>query len=95
MIKLRTTFNGKTICVFANIEKDIQVHLANIDTSVNRIYTTKDGFDLISTNAFKEDHPIEFFGDDKIADYRKFNAIVVFYPSEIRTLINMCNRQIA
>lgn len=46
MNKLKTKFNGRILCVYAVIEKDIMVHLANIDTMTNRMYTTKDGFEL-------------------------------------------------
>ena len=95
MSKLKTTFNGRILCVFANIDKDIQVHLANIDTMTNRIYTTPDGFDLISTNEFKKDHSIEFFEESSKSEYRKFSGIVVFKKDEVQQVISMCNRALA
>ena len=95
MNRFKTTFNGRTLCVFANIEKDIQVHLANIDTMTNRIYTTPEGYELIGTNAFKKDHPITFFEETGKTEYRKFSGIVVFKKDEIQQVISMCNRALA
>lgn len=95
MSNLKTKFNGKTLCVFANIDKDIQVHLANIDTMANRIYTTPDGYDLISTNEFKKDHPLTFFDENSKTEYRKFSGIVVFRQNEIQQVIRMCSRALA
>ena len=95
MSKFKTTFNGKTLCVFANIDKNIQVHLANIDTITNRIYTTPDGYELISTNEFKQDHPFTFFEDTNKSEYWKFSGIVMFRKDEITQVISMCNRALA
>lgn len=105
MNKLSTKFNGKTICVFANIEK-INVHLANIDTMTNRIYTTYQGYELLASNGFKRNHNILSMEDEISEDsdnafcrkpetnFRKFNACVIFQHSELSSVISMCNRAV-
>lgn len=108
MNKLKTTYNGATLCVFAVIEKSIMVHLANIDTMASRIYTTDLGYDLIATNVFKTNHPVKYFmpenftaGYDETEEFlatktpfRKFDVCVDFLHDEVPAIIRMCNRNL-
>lgn len=94
MTKFKTTFNRNTFCVFAVVDTDIQIHLANIDTKVNRIYTTADGYSLLATNEFKSNHKLQYFEEDSKTEYRKFNAIIDFKASELKNLISMCTREL-
>lgn len=108
MNKFKTTFNGKTLCVFVVIDSDIVVHLANIDTITNRMYTTIDGYNLVATNLFKQNHSLLMFDEEPIDNssyeddftfekskqpFRKFNACVGFHKYEIPSIIKMCSRE--
>lgn len=104
--KLQVKFNGATLCVFANIDKSIMVHLANIDTKSNRIYTTFDGYDLIATQPFKANHKMQFFDKQEEKQeyddsqnfgkslYRKFDVAVDFTAQELSKIIAMCSREL-
>lgn len=93
MNRLKTT-NGSTMCIFAIIDNDVHVHLGNIDTKTNRIYTTHEGYNLISTNAFKSNHKLEWFEEDKKSKYRKFCCSISFLQNELTSVIQMCNREL-
>ena len=107
MNSLKTTFNGRTLCLFVKVDTDILVHLGNIDTATNRIYTTLGGYDLIATNAFKSNHKLLSFDEELIKSeynelddffnnrphkFRKFNVCVDFSKIELPNIISMCNR---
>lgn len=72
MNRFKTTFNGKTLCVFACVDSDIIVHIANIDTMVKRLYTTTAGYDLLATNSFKTNHRLMAF-DEVIIEDTEYN----------------------
>lgn len=59
--------SNNIICVFGKWE-DINVHMANIDTRTNRIYTTGEGAKMIFSNSFIENHPIQYFEDSDVTE---------------------------
>lgn len=107
MNKLKTTFNGNKLCIFAVVDKDIVVHLGTIDTTTNRIYTTELAYNLMLTKSFKSTHPCKMFNTDEVDEefklscsdgkkpaYIKFDACVNFAPRELVSIIKMCNSEL-
>ena len=93
---LKCNHNLNTITVFSSIE-GITTHLANIDTRTNRIYTTKEGYELIGTDSFKVNHKVEWFDmdvDSNQAPYRKFPVSVSFGKHELLDVVAMCSREL-
>lgn len=71
MARIMVKRNTSTHCIFW-VENDIWVHIGNIDTLVNRIYTTRDGWNLIATNELKTNHRLLMFEED-IVDDEEYN----------------------
>lgn len=97
-MKIKTKVaSSNVVCVFGDFE-GVQVHLANIDFRNNRMYTNRDGFDIIATNQFLENHSLAYFEEEdangnKInLPFSKFNACVDFKTEEISSILKMCNR---
>jgi hypothetical protein len=96
MMNLKCLRNNVTICVFGIVD-DVNVHIANISTVTNKIYTTLSGYELLATESFKKLHEALPFDDDKPTeqtDYRKFDISVHFDKSELNRVIGMCSRKL-
>lgn len=86
--------NLNTVTVFSYIE-GVTTHLANIDKRTNRIYTTKEGYELLATPLFKSTHKIEWFDmdvDSEKAPLRKFPVSIQFDKDDLFNVIAMCSR---
>ena len=95
-MNLKCLRNNVTICVFGVID-DVQVHIANISTVTNQIYTTLSGYSLLATDTFKECHKALSFDEDiptEKQEYRKFDTSVKFNKCELDQVIRMCSRTI-
>lgn len=93
---LKCNHNLNIVTVFSSIE-GITTHLANIDTRTNRIYTTKEGYELIADDAFKVNHSIAWFDmevESNQAPYRKFPVSVSFDKWELTDVFAMCSREL-
>lgn len=95
--QFKVKFNGKTLCVFATINDEelgnIIVHIANIDTMANRIYTTFDGYYMLATPDFQASHTILKFDEEaNTNDIIKFNVCVDYTAEELTHIIKMCSR---
>lgn len=96
--QFKVKFNGKTLCVFATINDkelgNIIVHIANIDTMANRIYTTFDGYHMLATPDFQASHTMLKFDEEEANtnDIIKFNVCVDYTAEELTRIIKMCSR---
>lgn len=93
---LKCNHNLNIVTVFSYIE-GITTHLANIDKRTNRIYTTRDAYELLATPIFKETHKVEWFDmdvDSEKAPYRKFQVSVKFDKDELHKVLAMCSREL-
>jgi len=98
--------SNNVVCVFGDYA-GISVHLGNIDLRTNRLYTTVDGYDILASNCFKQNHKLRFFNEESIEDgdcfnyynyhakseYNKFTACVDLQKDEISDVIKMCNHK--
>ncbi len=93
---LKCNHNLNIVTVFSSIE-GITTHLANIDTRTNRIYTTKEGYELIADSCFKSTHNLEWFDmevESNQAPYRKFPVSISFDKWELTDVFAMCSREL-